>query len=170
MDYRDELKGRMRGPRGWVASIPGFRGYQDKEVRREADKLLRQHLAAAFQEQRDRLSALQARLAATRRLGEVARLEMGIAKVTRLADRLRSASYGYAGWFDAVSVHADELDRLYEYDNALGAGADNLSRAVGGLLESLETGQPLENQIGALLGLLDELNLQLDKRNDTLCG
>jgi hypothetical protein len=34
-----------------VAKIPGYKGYKEKEMRREADALLRQHLAGKFGEQ-----------------------------------------------------------------------------------------------------------------------
>ena len=40
MDMRDVVAGGMSGLEKLVAKIPGYRGYKEKEVRREADNLL----------------------------------------------------------------------------------------------------------------------------------
>ncbi|MBI3764183.1 MAG: hypothetical protein HY260_20270, partial [Chloroflexi bacterium] len=42
-----------------VSKIPGFSGYQEKENRRAADKLLRQEVARRYEEQWARISQIQ---------------------------------------------------------------------------------------------------------------
>jgi len=43
-DVYAEAKKQMRLGERIVAAIPGFRGYKEKELRRESDKLIRNHL------------------------------------------------------------------------------------------------------------------------------
>ncbi len=44
-----------------LGKLPGFNGYFDREQRRAADKLLRETVAARYEEQWQRISALAAR-------------------------------------------------------------------------------------------------------------
>jgi len=59
-------------------------------------------------------------------------------RLRTFSDQLRTASYGYAGLFDAIKVEDEELARLYAYDSSLldlteeiKAGVDRLEAAVG---------------------------------------
>ena len=59
MDYRHSVEGERDGLEGLFSKIPGYRGYKQKENRRAADKLLREHVAGQLDEQRRRLVGLQ---------------------------------------------------------------------------------------------------------------
>ena len=81
-------------------------------------------------------------------------------------ERIRHASRGYAGFFDAVQVNEDELARIYEFDLALVVNIDSIDEGVQGL-------QASENIIGALRAVrssLEELNGKLDERERILKG
>ncbi|RLG92196.1 hypothetical protein DRO34_02850, partial [Candidatus Bathyarchaeota archaeon] len=43
-DVYEKVKSEMRLSERILAELPGFRGYKEKELRREADKLIRNHL------------------------------------------------------------------------------------------------------------------------------
>ena len=43
-DVYAQAKSQMRLSEKIAAALPGFRGYKEKELRRESDKLLRSHL------------------------------------------------------------------------------------------------------------------------------
>lgn len=168
MDYREELRERQTGLRGLVTKIPGFRGYTEKELRREADKLLRMHLAERLQEQRGRLGEVQVSLARSKRIEAVGDVERAVTKLQRLIDRLRTASYGYAGWFDAVAVRTEELDRLYQFDNSLVAGLEELTAGVESLAQAAAKGEDLGPATTGLAELLERLNQTLDRRSQVL--
>ncbi len=55
--------------------IPGFRGYREKEHRRDADKLLRLTIASRVDEQWRRLTEIQRRLVAAGEFGYLDDLE-----------------------------------------------------------------------------------------------
>lgn len=54
-------------------------------------------------------------------------------------DRIRTASYGYAGFFDAVQVRTEELDQIYQYDYQLLAMEEEVGRAIDNVASSMGT-------------------------------
>jgi hypothetical protein len=112
------------------ASIPGFQGYLERELRREVDQLLRATLAERIDAARQRVMAHTRTLplAEGARLGRIASLEK---RLDQMANALRHAGSGYAGWFDAVKIGEAELETLYRYDLALLETIDRLLAAAG---------------------------------------
>ena len=51
VDLRDTLSDHLGGLESLAKKIPGYSGYKEKEMRREADDMLRKHLARQFAEQ-----------------------------------------------------------------------------------------------------------------------
>jgi len=56
MDFLERVKGAMGGLESFISKVPGYKGYKEKELRREADKLLRDHLVRQFEEQQRKLN------------------------------------------------------------------------------------------------------------------
>ena len=119
MDLRETVESALGGLESLVSKIPGYKGYKDKELRREADKLLRDELAMKLDDQRKRLSSLQMELISQAQIEFLDDLERAVMKLQLLIDRISTASYGYAGLFDAVKVKEEQLDALYEFDNQM---------------------------------------------------
>jgi len=117
--------------------LAGFVGYVDRENRREADKLVRESVAQRYEEQWNRISETQRELIAAGKLEWVDDLEAANIKLRAFIDRVRHASYGYAGFFDAVRINKDELAKIYSYDAALLEGVKKLSDAVDNLNASI---------------------------------
>jgi len=69
MDLRQKVTEALGGLEQLVAKIPGYKGYKEKEMRREADKLLRAHLARQFEEQRRRNPDMQKQLISSGQVG-----------------------------------------------------------------------------------------------------
>ncbi len=55
----DKVKSEMDPFKKILAIIPGFKGYMERQARRDSDKLLRDTIAKRFEEQWGRVSALQ---------------------------------------------------------------------------------------------------------------
>ncbi len=125
---------------GLMNKIPGYTGYADKERRRDADKMLRSYLARQYRDQLTRLTHLQTAALHTRHssdLGELQRLE---GKLNRFIDKLDTASYGYAGLFDANKVTEVELDQLYAFDQGLMNGVHSVSSDLDALEAAMRPG------------------------------
>jgi hypothetical protein len=127
-----DLIGKVRG------FLAGFVGYFERDNRREADKVLRETIAQRYEEQWARISETQKRLVSEGQLEVVDDLEAAALKLRAFIDRIRRASYGYAGFFDAVRINEPELAKLYETDLVLlqdvgkvSAAVDNVGLSIG---------------------------------------
>ncbi len=102
-----------------AAKIPGLKGYLERETRREVDKMERDWIAAQIDRARE---LVQQSIREWSRSGDLANLDVASSidkGLDRFANRVRHADYGYTGFFDAVKIYEDELDRLYEHDLGL---------------------------------------------------
>lgn len=122
-----------------LEKIPGFKGYIKRANRRVSDKLLRETIAARYEELWQRLSGLQRDLIRAGDIARVGDLEAAAIKLRQFIDRVKTASYGYSGFFDAVKVNEEDLARVYAYDLALMEKADEVSRAVDHVETSIGT-------------------------------
>lgn len=99
--------------------IPGFRGFQDRELRRDVDKLQREHLAAEIGRLK---AAVRDKARSYTDAGQIGALN-GFDRLDRqldgLAQSVRFTDYGASGIFDAVKVGEPELQRLYDFDLSL---------------------------------------------------
>lgn len=122
-----------------ASKIPGFKGYIERSNRRAADKLLRENIADRFEELYQRISSLQTDFISQGELLYVDDLEKAAIKIRTFIDRVRRASYGYSGFFDAVKVNEDELAHIYEYDAAMVELVDEVNRAIDNVEASMGT-------------------------------
>jgi hypothetical protein len=169
-DYRRKVEESQSGFEKLIGSIPGYQGYKERELRREADKLLRDHLARGFDEQRRRLVGVLAQLTNAGRLAETVALERANLRLQLLIDRLRIAAYGYAGLFDAFKVEQAELDALYEFDSALATGVDRVAELVGSITGLAGKGDNTAAEAGTLLDVLQDLNDTFGRRMEAITG
>lgn len=167
---RREIADSQSGFEKLVARIPGYKGYKEKELRREADKLLRTHLANRFDEARRHLLGIMEQLTSAGRLEETAALQRANLKLQLLVDRLRTATYGYAGWFDAIKIEQEELDRLYAFDSTLASGVERVNELVGTIGGLADRGESTAAEARALSSVLEELNDTFGRRSEAISG
>lgn len=113
-----------------LSKVPGFSGYVERQKRRDSDKLLREVLADRIEEQWQRVSSLQRDFINHGEIQYIDDLEAAAIKLRTFSDRVRRASYGYSGLFDAVQINEEELARLYEYDAQMLSLMDEISHAI----------------------------------------
>jgi hypothetical protein len=157
--------------RGWIESIlrriPGFKGYLEKEYRRDSDALQRSWLADRLQRAKPALDAYGRALVDAKKLDQLTQLDHFKSRLDKTISRLRGAMQGYSGFFDLVQVNEALLDRVYQLDvktmdavDALAASVEKLSTA------SADTPAPL----AALNEQLSQVDQAIDHRQDMLKG
>jgi hypothetical protein len=151
-----------------IGKIPGYKGYKQKELRREADKLLRTTLANQLSDLRTKLTGLQLDFLSKGKLALVDDLERAVGKLQILIDRLRTASYGYAGLFDAVKIKEGELDALYDFDTQLLTFVPRIDEGIAGVATALKANGDLEGAIAGLTGVLQEMDITFDHRQEAI--
>lgn len=147
--------------------IPGFRGYLEKEYRRESDDLQRDWLADRLQRSKRAIDELSRPLADAGQIDLLPQVDRLRGRLDKLIGRIRGAVQGYSGFFDLVRVDEELLDRVYEHDVALMGQVDVLARAVEELPEKQEK---LAALLPDLLRQTDELDRLWDVREDMLKG
>lgn len=168
-DIYDMVVGEQDAVTKIIAKIPGFSGYVDRADRRMSDKLLREQVANTFEPLYQRISSLQRQLISQGGLTYIDELEAAAIKLRQFIDRARTASYGYAGVFDAVKVKADDLARIYQFDLELLNLEETVQRAIENVEVSIGTdGLPaaLQNLITTAQECIDTFN----KRSEALKG
>jgi hypothetical protein len=153
-----------------VSRIPGYAGYKQKEQRREADKLLRLHVARQYDEQLKRLNELQYTLSSQGQLRTIVALERAVMKLQLLIDRIRNASYGYAGLFDAIKVDEAALEALYAFDHAMLDGAGRVGALVDEAVALAGTEGLTVAEANKLVAELESLNSTFGQRQDVVLG
>ena len=120
------------------ASFPGSMATLTANSAARRIKFCVKTVAARYEEQWRRISSLQRDLISQGGLAYVDDLEAAAIKLRQFVDRVRTASYGYAGFFDAIKIQSEELEQLYQYDLWLLSLVDEIGRAIDNVEASLE--------------------------------
>jgi hypothetical protein len=161
----DEARGGLESLMG---KIPGYKGYKQKEMRREADKLLRMQVAGQLDDQRKRLSELQMQLVSQAQIEYVDDLERAVMKLQLLIDRVKTASYGYAGLFDAVRVKEKQLDALYDFDNQMMDLVQEIASDVDLVASAIAAKEGVGLAIAELVVTVEEANVSFGHRKEAI--
>ncbi len=168
MEFQQDVRGALSGLERLAAKIPGYHGYKEKETRREADRLLRQHLVAQLDEERRRLIDIQRRMLDSGGLRMLDEVDRALIKVQKLSDMIRTASYGYAGLFDAIKVKEGQLDTLYQFDNQMLEKVDAIKEAVSALVAAQDANADLRPAIDRVVAAAEEANIRWRERENAI--
>jgi hypothetical protein len=140
-----------------MSRIPGFRGYLEREERREADKLLREHGARRL----ERVVRELHEIAANSALDELTDLNELVNEVEKLRAELRYADRGYSGFFDEVKLDAPAaLDSVYEKDERI---VDQIEQVAGQVSD-------VEFQAASVRAVVKRLGMALADRRNAILG
>jgi hypothetical protein len=156
-DLFETVKGDQDFVKKLLSYVPGFKGYIERSNRRASDKLLRDQVALKYSELAGRASRLQQDLADADQIDLVDNIDKVSLKLRTFSDRIKNASYGYSGFFDAVKINQEELAQVYAFDaaffdlaNQISSGLDNVEAAIGGegLKAAIRSVDTLARQVG----------------------
>ena len=153
-------------------AIPGYRGYKLKELRREADKLIRSYMYRQLTLTRDDLKVAFQKLVDSKVTEAYQELDRLIARLDAVSSQINYASYGYAGFFDAVKINEDELDRMMDYDSKLVDNVKALSEEVKKLKADVTSGYfgNVMNSVRSIRGMVDGIDGLMNDRKNVILG
>ncbi len=156
------------GGRNWLerlsSKIPGYSGYVDRERRRDIDKLHREHLADRLRALKSPLTDVIRELTGSGRLFEVGPVDAAIKRLDHLENRVRFASYGYAGFFDVVKIEQQQLDSIYQFDLALVDHVDKIEAKLAELKTHAGTPDGLKTASAEVTGEIEQTDRVFDER------
>ena len=162
----------MRLSERLLAEIPGFRGYKQKEIRRESDKLIRNHLSLKLTLARTNFKTIFQRMADNRQLDVLTDMDRLSAKFDRVIERISHASYGYSGFFDAVKIQEAALDRMTNFDNQLIDQVNSITTEVDAFKAevSKQNFANAKDRVQNLTDTLETFDETLSKRDEVMTG
>lgn len=169
-DLFDKVTGQMDFVKNLASKIPGFNGYVERQNRRAADKLLRESVADRFEELWKRTSTIQTDMVNEGKIELLDDMEQAALQLRTFADKIRTASYGYAGFFDAVKIKEGELAQLYEFDLAFFEVAEQIGRALDNIEASMGDADGLKAAIRNLIALAREAVTTFNRRYEMING
>ncbi len=167
-DLTEKIQSSQNKLEELINKIPGYSGYRVKEQRRDADKILRMHVAEQYDQVLDRLNRVQYDLVSAGDLTGMMLLERAVSRLQLLIDRIRTASYGYAGLFDAIKVDDDALDKLYDFDHSMLDGVATLSDRLDQIAAAIAEGQSIQELGNALMAELEALHRSFSERQQVI--
>lgn len=152
--------------------IPGFRGYKEKELRRESDRLVRNQIYQKLYEAESQVKDAYRALVNNGVSEAWDDTDHLVARLDRVTQRINHSEYGYAGFFDAMKVKEPDLDRMMVFDDQLLQEADTVTQAIEALKDSVDNGrfQEARAKVADATKAVDALELAYNGRKDVIIG
>ena len=172
-DLRDTISDQEKS---WfesiLAKLPLYKGYKDKELRREADVLLRNHLVTLLGDQLSKAEDVASQMLTGPGISHLDDIGKANTRLQTLIDKVKTAAQGYAGLFDAIKIQEDELDQLYEFDHAMLLKVDEIAEAIDSMQTAVDGGDEsaLAATVRRYTKTVTDASALFDKRKEAILG
>ncbi|HLA43471.1 MAG TPA: hypothetical protein VJZ27_08560 [Aggregatilineales bacterium] len=153
-----------------ASKIPGFSGYMEMSGRREADRMIRDHIAKRVQTLIDRFSSIERDIISGSGIGLMEKTKSIKTRIENFRRRLATDMPGYSGFFAANKIGPDELQRIYAFDEAMLRYTDEIAEKLDSLNTSVMANEGTGEALMALDAKVNEANQAYDLRDDVLNG
>lgn len=131
--------------------IPGYRGYAEREGRRNCDKILREGIVAKLTEAEKILYEKMSEALKQKDKELMKTIEETRKEVNTFTSRVKFAPHGATAFFTDGQIREDELFNIYQIDLDLAEAVNNLHNNVSTsplseIKEMLETSQQILNK------------------------
>jgi hypothetical protein len=115
----DEAKAQRNWLERLGEKIPGLRGFQDRELRREVDKKQREYLAKLVAESKRGVRDQAQKYTDAAQIGSLHLFDRLDRRLDGLSQSIRFSDYGATGFFDVEKIDEAELEKIYAFDLTL---------------------------------------------------
>lgn len=165
---KSEMKEKLSLTERIALYIPGYRGYREKNLRREEDRAVRNEVAKAIQGTKSELGTIQ------RELVDQPNLMMDLERIRTKVDRydvmVRKAVNGYSAFHAAVKIDESDLDALVKWDAQLIDDIKLLREATADLLKTVDDGAEAKAEIRNLERGVDGMIEAYNQRESVMKG
>jgi len=175
MSGKDYL-GKVRGERGLLERImgyiPGYRGYKEKELRRESDRLVRTDAVNRLKAAKTAVRRTFANPTVVQKLTseDSYRFDALTSRLDRVTQRIDRAVAGYQGMFDAVKVKEDKLDTVIQHDLSLIQEAETIKTDCDNVAKMQPGNADWGTAVDSLISKVEDLDALIDQRTEILRG
>jgi hypothetical protein len=169
-DFFEKVSAQVDPFKKLLSYVPGFKGYIERQNRRDADKILRETVARRFDQLWGRASNLQVELVNSGKIQFVDDMEKATLVLRTFIDKISTAARGYSGLFDAVKINEKELEAIYQFDVAFFSLGDQVSGALDNVEASLADETALPAAIRNLTSLARLAVETFERRAEVVTG
>ena len=175
MSEKDYL-GKVRGERSLLEKIMGYipiyRGYKEKELRRESDRLVRTEAVNRLKTAKTAFRRTFANPTVVQKLAgdDTYRYEALTSRSDRVTQRIDRAVAGYAGMFDAIKVKEVKLDSVIQHDLSLIENAESIKVDVEKATRIVVGTEDWRTAMDMLISKIEEFDRLIDERSNILRG
>lgn len=164
----DQIVAQRSGLRNWMDRIPGLGGYLDRKDRRQADRLIRDHIASQLEQRLNRFVSLEKRILSASGLSMMSESSEAKTKLQTYIAKLKAAAPGYSGFFAAVNVDDAAMERLAAFDEAQVRYVDKIDEALEALESAIAKDEGVGEAIQAVYAVADEAIQAFELREGVL--
>jgi hypothetical protein len=155
-----------------VSYVPGYRGYKQKELRRESDRLIRMKVSALIREGKENFESFS--ISNLETISKDKDLRMSYDNIRFMFDKvwqkIDKAEVGYSGFFDIIKIREEELDQITKYDLSLIDSAEKIKNETKELNNKILDANSIKGEMRKIISLLQDLEEKIDERNKFIHG
>ena len=175
MGYDDTVMEASKENRGILERIclwiPGYRGYRQKNIRRDVDQEVRAQDARAIDECKTILANIQRGVVENGDIQMAKSVERLRVKTDTYLKNIESAEAGYSGIWEATKTLEDELEAVMEWDAKLLESADDLKKLLNAIMDKVDAGSvDIKADLRGIERFLDDLDAGLGTRMQVIRG
>lgn len=168
----NKVEGQMAKNRSLVERIamyvPFYRGYKQKNLRRDEDRAIRDVVAKElFDVKNDLSNASRAALGDLDAMRDSERIK---AKVDKYYVDVKKAAAGYSAFHDSIKIMETELDNIISWDAQLIDGVRNLKTVSAQLVQYADTGENIRPALRAVEKEIDAMIEAYNQRENIMKG
>lgn len=165
---KNEMKEKMSLYERVAMYVPLYRGYREKNLRREQDRAVRGELSRALQGAKTDLASIQRMLVDSQ--GLMMDVERIRTKVDHFDVKVRKAVNGYSGFHDAVKIDESDLEALASFDAQMMEDIGAFREASSELLDMTDAGEAAGKDVRAIERAIDGMIEAYDRRDAVMKG
>ena len=171
-DYLGKVKGERSLLEKIMGYVPGYRGYKEKELRRESDRLIRMEVVNRLKAAKTAFRRTFANPFLVQKLSgdDTFRFDALNSRLDRVTQRIDRAVAGYAGMFDATKVKEDKLDSVLKHDLSLIEQAESVKADVEKAVGIDPATDEWRAAMDALISRVEGLDSLVNERSNLLRG
>ncbi len=123
MDIKEKAREQLNGLEKLLHKIPGFKGYYEKELRRDSDRLQRDFIVQQLRQVKSSMNAVLQAASRRKDFELLQACDLFVKALDKSSGAIRYADQGYSGFFDLLKISEAGLDAVYELDAKLADAA-----------------------------------------------
>ena len=167
-DLYDKIVSGRGSLENLVAKIPGFRGYQEGAARRQADTMLRDHIAKEVDGLVSKFTQVEKRILDSGGLSYMAKTREVKSKIQAYRDRIKTAPPKWSGLFAQVKVTTEDLEKIYAFDEAQMRYVDDIAIKIDAIGNAHKADVDISDALMDLEDTAAEANEAFQMRDDVL--